>query len=273
MKSTLQRIEEIKRNGYRLDLGEVINDTFSTYKQTALLSGAVLLVVALAAMILIGGGTAMFLGVTEFTESMTELGASGVLNSTALIIRLLGSMIFYGLVAPVGAGLIQMAHNASVNEEFDFGTAFMHYKSVYFKELFLGTVLITLIATGITTVIDFLRLSDPLGIAFIVLNIAGGLISGLIQLFSILMVPLIIFGNLNAFDAIKGSFVLVYKRFWMILLLVIMFGIFSALGFFALCIGILFTYPIIYAMQYCIYKAALPIEEVNELDEIGKNYF
>ena len=32
MKSTLQRLEEIKRNGYRLDLGEAINDIFENYK-------------------------------------------------------------------------------------------------------------------------------------------------------------------------------------------------------------------------------------------------
>jgi uncharacterized membrane protein len=87
------------------------------------------------------------------------------------------------------------------------------------------------------------------------------------------MIPLIIFGNLNAIDAIKGSFSLVSKNFWIILVLVIIIGIFIGLGILALCIGILFTYPAWFSMIYIIYTKAMPIEKVNELEEIGKNYF
>ena len=33
MNTTEKRLEEIKRNGYRLDLGEAINETFENYKK------------------------------------------------------------------------------------------------------------------------------------------------------------------------------------------------------------------------------------------------
>ncbi len=268
MKATLQRLEEIKRNGYRLDLGEAINEIFANYKKVALLGGAVLLLVGLAAMVLVGGITAVFIGVNSFTESMTDYTAA-MLSSTGLIINLVVSVIGAGLLAPIFAGLVQMAHNASINEDFDFGTAFMHYKSVYFKEIFFASIIVSLVGSGLTTLLQILHLSNP----SFALNAVIILISILIPLFTLVMIPLIIFGNLKAVDAIKGSVLLVSKNFWIILLLAIVVLVFMMLGIFALCIGIIFTIPAWYSMIYIIYKAAIPVAQINELDEIGQKFY
>lgn len=272
MKTTLQKLEEIKQSNYRLDLGEAINDIFNNYKNIALLGGTVILVVSLAALVIVGGIAAVFVGAASFTETITEY-TEGTFTSSFLIINLIATVVAAGLFAPVTAGILQMAHNSATNEEFDFSTAFMHYKSVYFKEIFLAAVLITLISSGISTGIEIIKLSDPLSTSALILSGVGGLLSGLISFFALLMVPLIIFGKLNAIDAIKGSFLLVYKKFWLILLLSIVYGIFAMLGLFGLCIGILFTYPVIYSLQYIIYTSALPIETNDELDEIGDQRF
>ena len=271
MKSTLHRIEEIKKSGYRLDLGEAINDIFANYKKIALLSGAVLLLVGLAAVVLFGGFAAVFYGLTEVTSVLTEY-REGLFSSTGLIINLVISVIAAGLFAPITAGLIQIAHNAATNEEFDFSTAFMHYKSEYFKEIFFSAAIITLVGSGFTTIFQLLNVYDPLSKMLIFATGLSGLISAFLQLFTILMIPLIIFGNLKAVDAIKGSFVLVFKNFWIILLLVIVCIVFIFLGLIAICVGIIFTIPIMYSLQYCIYKTALPIDETNELDEIGHRF-
>lgn len=272
MKSTLQRLEEIKRTGYRLDLGEVINDTFANYKNIALLGGAVLLLVGIVSLIIFGGAAALIFGVGEFTQTITDY-STGMVTQTALIANFVGSVVIGGLTAPVIAGLIQMAHNSAVNEQFDFGTAFMHYSSKHFKELFLGAAIIALIGTGLTTGIEFIKLNSADSSFLILGTVITSLISALVQIFTLLMIPLIIFGNLSAIDAIKGSFVLVSKNFWTILLLVIIVGIGIGLGLLAICIGILFTYPAWFSMQYIIYTKAMPIEKTNELDEIGKNFF
>lgn len=271
MKSTLQRIEEIKKSGYRLDLGEAINEIFTNYKKIALLSGAVLLLVGLAALVIFGGLGALFYGLSEVTTVFTEY-REGLFSSTGLIVNLVVSVIAAGLFAPITAGLIQIAHNAATNEDFDFSTAFVHYKSEYFKELFFSAAIITLVGSGLTTIFQVLSVYDPSFTLIAVGTGLSGLISVLLQLFTIFMMPLIIFGNLKAVDAIKGSFVLVFKNFWVILLLVIVCVVFILLGLIALCIGIIFTIPIMYSFQYCIYKTALPIDEMDELDEIGQQF-
>ena len=268
MKATLQRLEEIKRNGYRLDLGESINDIFANYKKIALLGGAVLLLVGVAATVVVGGITAVFIGVNSFTETMTDYTAA-MLSSTGLIINLVVPVIGAGLLAPIFAGLIQMAHNTSIKEDFDFGTAFMHYKSVYFKEIFFASIIVGLVGSGLTTLLQIVHLSNP---SFI-LNAGIILISIIIPLFTLVMIPLIIFGNLKAMDAIKGSFTVVGKNFWIILILAIVIIVFVMLGIIALCIGIIFTIPAWYSMIYIIYKAALPIQQTNELDEIGQKFY
>ena len=271
-KSTLQRIEEIKRTGYNLDLGEAINSVFGNYKKIALLAGAVILLVGIVALVVIGGAAAIIVGVAALTESLTEYG-SGVVTSTALIANLIGSVIGAGLFAPVAAGIIQMAHNAEINEDFDFGTAFMHYKTKYFKELFFSAIIITLAGSGLSTGLELLKLSDPTGSFVIAGTVIGAVISILVSLFTLVTIPLIIFGDLKAIDAIKSSFVLVSKNFWIILLLAIIVIVFIFLGIIALCIGIIFTLPAMYSLQYVIYKTALPIDETNELDEIGSSRF
>jgi len=271
MKATLQRIEKIKKSGYKLDLGEAINDIFTNYKKIALLGGAVLLVTGIAALVLVGGFAAVIYGATEVTNTLADY-SKDMLSSTGLIVNLVVAVVAAGLFAPITAGLIQMAHHAEVNEEFDFSTAFVHYKSEHFKELFFSAAIVTLAGSSLTTFFQYLNLHNPTADFLFIGTGLSGLISALIQIFTFLMIPLIIFGNLKAMDAIKSSFVLVSKNFWTILLLSIIFGVFIILGLFAICIGIIFTIPVMYSAQYIIYKNALPIDNTNELDEIGQRF-
>lgn len=271
MKSTLQRIEEIKRAGYKLDLGEAINETFANYKKIALLAGAVLLLVFIAAIIIIGGITALILGVGAITETFTQY-SMGQLSSTAFLVNLIASIIGAGLFAPITAGIIQMAHNAAVNEHFDFGTAFEHYKTEHFKELFLAAAIIALVGSGLGTLFQVANINYPEQDLLAIGTVVSSIISILIPIFTLVTIPLIIFGKLNAMDAIKGSFVVVSKNFWIILLLVIVCVVFIFFGLIAFCIGIIFTVPAMYSLQYILYRSALPNVEHDELEEIGRNY-
>ena len=95
MNTTEKRLEEIKRNGYRLDLGEAINETFENYKKIALLSGAVLLLVAVVASVVFGGLAAVFLGMAALTETFTDLSQGIPLSTSAMLINLVVSIIGY----------------------------------------------------------------------------------------------------------------------------------------------------------------------------------
>lgn len=272
MNPTLQKIQEIKRHGYQLDLGEAISQTFENYKKIALLAGAVILLFSIVMLVVLGGAAAIIFGAAAFTESMTDITAMST-STSGILMNLLVSVIGYALVAPLYAGIIQMAHQAETNEDFDFGTAFTHYKSVHFKHIFMATALITLFSSGISTILQIVLLYTPDVTMIAVSTVVSIVVACLTPLFTLVMIPLIIFGNLNATEAIYGSFVLVMKKFWIILLLGILFAIFAFIGIIALCIGVFFTAPVIYSLQYIIYRNAIPMEDKTELDEIGQSYF
>jgi len=198
---------------------------------------------------------------------MTDIGQDA-LSPNAIIITLFSGVVIPSLIAPLSAGLLKMAHLAESNKSFDFSTAFDHYKSTAFKDIVLATFVVTLfaqvLALGIQLAGSIFVPEDETWFKFF-----ASIIGGIVSLLTFLAVPLIIFGNLNATQAISGSVTLVSKRFWTILFLLIVALIFALLGLIGLCIGIIFTMPLIYSVQYIIYRTALPVIEVDEMDEIG----
>ena len=272
MKSTLDTVEEIKKHGYHLDIGEVISQTFENYKKIALLTGGIILlltVIFFVAAVGIGGilGLAM-----SFTDFMTEFNVANI-GPVGLLVNMAISVVTYSLLAPISAGLIQIAHQAETSRDFDFSTAFVHYKTRHFKDLFLASFLINLISSGIATMLQITNLYFLDETLLFVIPIVSFIISIVILILSLLTIPFIIFGNLNAMNAIRSSIAIASKRFWIILLLLIIFVICAMLGIFALCIGIFFTFPIYFSAQYIIYRNAIPLEEKDELDEIGSADF
>ncbi len=77
------------------------------------------------------------------------------------------------------------------------------------------------------------------------------------------------FSMTDAMNAIQASILIVFKKFWLIFALILVAVIMAMLGIIAVCIGILFTLPIIYTTQYAIYRNVIGVEEHDELDEIG----
>ena len=163
-------------------------------------------------------------------------------------------------MSPIGAGFINMAFLADQNKEFGLGTIFGYYKGSYFKELFTAAAIIAFFGTGLNYLFDYI------GIKFI-----GIVITCCVSFITFLTVPLIIFSNLKALEAITMSAKLVIKKPFVLLGLLIVSFIFVCLGIIGLCIGIFFTAPFIYVMYYTIYEAIIPLNEETELDEIGLN--
>jgi uncharacterized membrane protein len=90
-----------------------------------------------------------------------------------------------------------------------------------------------------------------------------------VSFLTILTLPLIIFGNLKAIDAIQSSFTIVLKQPVTLILLVLVAYIGSFVGLIGCCIGIFFTIPFIYSTQYAVYCAIVGIDSKTELEEIG----
>lgn len=272
MKSTLQKVEEIKKYGYRLDIGEAISQTFENYKKIALLSGGVILLLSIIFMVIAMGIVGVLGLAFSFTDYLTEYSA-GSFGATALLMNLAVQVVLYALLAPISAGLLQIAHNAETNRDFEFSTAFVHYKTKHFKHLFLATALIILASSGFGILMQISQLYFFDVTLTIVLTFLSVVVSLAATILTLLTIPYIIFGDLTAMDAIKASIITVSKRFWIILLLMIVCGICAMLGLIALCIGIFFTLPIYLSAQYIIFRNAFPMDEKDELDEIGSSEY
>ncbi len=268
MKETLQKIENIKENGYYLGFGEVVEQTINNFKKTALIQGVVLLVVLIIFTIVAGSVAGLAYGLGSITEYFTDIAVNEV-STVALLVQFGVSVIAAGIAAPFTAGLLKMAHNAEENRQVEFSTVFDYYKSTYIKDLFLTGILISLFLSGLGTVINLVIQSYPSGPLFIFLIIFSFLLNVLVPILTIFAIPLVVFGNLSATEAIKGSIVVTKQKFWTILALSLVLGICALLGFFGFCIGIFFTIPLLYSAIYIMYRTAIGIEEKTDLDEIG----
>ena len=261
MKSTRVRIEEIRSNGYLLDFGTVFEHAFENYKKIVFYAGLMLLVFSIVLLIVMMTGLISYVGIENFEEfgnKMKQMSSSKVLPTEIAIPLNLGILLFSAIINPFMAGFLKMADCGEKGEEFHVATMFSYYKLPYFFNLFIAVLIIGLVNTGLAMLMESTGYS-----------IIGTIITSLISFLTFLTIPLIVFGNLNATEAIKSSIIVVSKQPLVLFGLIIVAGIGAALGIFGLCIGIFFSFPFIYSMNYAIYKTIIGVEETKELEEIS----
>ncbi|PWA03868.1 hypothetical protein [Flavobacterium psychrotolerans] len=249
MENIKDKITAIQQNGYEIDFSNIFNNAFENYKKTALISGFAILLFSIVIIAIAMGIVFAFLGFSSFADTLPYLKPENFSGITILIYIIIITLIT-GLTSPITAGLLKISHCAAHGKEFSITTTFDYYNSAFFKELFIATTLITICSVSVNTVLE------SLGIRFI-----GTIFTYIISFFSFLTIPLIIFGNLKALDAIQGSFIIVSKQILLLLGLLLVSIILVCLGIFGFCIGIFFTIPFIYSMYYCIYKEVIEIDD------------
>lgn len=256
--SATNRIEEIKSKGFDLDFSSTFNYAFDVYKKMVLMAGLGMLLIV----IVFGGALLSVLGLTIGMGSIVDFGDIANSQMTGFFMLIYGVVISVlgGLFAPITAGFLKMAYDGDHNQNVSFGTLFHYYSTNYFKDLFLAG----LILSGASMLLSF-------GFEFLSLQFIGGILSLILTLLTVLAIPLIIFGNMNAVDAILGSVTVVAKNPLMIVGLVIVAYLFVLAGMIALCLGIFFTSPFLYAMIYSIYKHAIGFKDSLENEQIIKS--
>ena len=253
MKTTKEKIEEIQINGYQIDFGNVFNHAFENYKKIALYAGLMIFVFAILIGFIAGGIVIFTFGVSALNQKMLEDLRVENFTGMHLAIYIILGILFNCLLAPFSAGLIKMAHSAEKDEEFHVSTVFEYYKNPYFQELVIATFLLTIFTTGLSEMFKLVGI-----------EIVGALFSAVISFFTFLTIPLIIFGNLKAIDALKSSVIIVSKQPLVLLGLLIVSAIASLVGFIGCCIGIFFTFPFMYSMYYAIYTSIVGIDSEND---------
>lgn len=255
MRTTKEKIEEIKNNGYQLDFANVFNLAFENYKKIAVYAGLMIFVFLVLIGILTAGIIIYTFGISGMNQQFLENLKNENFTGISLLIYIVSAIVFTCLLSPFPAGLIKMAHCAEKDEEFHVSTVFEYYKAPYFKELVISTLTISILSSILSSLFDYS------GIKFI-----GTLLSMILSFFTFLTIPLIIFGNLKAIDAIKSSAIIIAKQPLVILGLIIVAIIASMVGFIGCCIGVFFTIPFMYSMYYSIYISIIGIDSESELE-------
>ena len=253
MQTTTEKIATIKENGYDIDFSRVFENAFENYKKIALISGIAILLFTLFILFVAFGLIVVFVGFSAISENIESINPENFSGVTILIYVLIVGLVA-GLASPFTAGIFKIAHCADSGTDFSLGTVFDYYSSPYFKQLFIATSLIALISTGMTSLLE------SFDIRFL-----GVILTYTISFFTFLVIPLIIFGNLKVAEAIKGSFIIVSKQFFILLGLLIVAVIMAMLGLIGFCIGIFFTIPFIYSMYYTIYKDSIGFDDEVEV--------
>ncbi|MDQ6470743.1 hypothetical protein RB619_08830 [Flavobacterium sp. LHD-80] len=261
MKSTLAQIENIKKNGYSFDFSTVFDHAFENYKKIALYSA---LIIFLFAVIFAVGAVIIFgsiYGLENVPKMLEESMKPKKITLEDAVISTIVFSFITALFAPFGAGFFKMADSADKDKEFKVATIFHYYKAPYFAQLFTATLIISFINNIIANTLE------STGYVFI-----GAGISIFINYFMFFTVPLIVFGDLKALDAIKGSITLVTKNPLLIFGLFILGMIGSIVGVVACGVGLFFTVVFNTSLIYATYYAIFTMEqEEDSIDSIGQS--
>jgi hypothetical protein len=252
--NTNKRIDERIENGYQLDLGQIIDNSFEIFKKIVWTAGFGYLLVGLVMTLLV------LLGMTlldptqldyikeiaeEISNDPTFLEKNPDIMSYYMTVVIAVSLLF----VPLNAGFLNLCHLAKTNQKFTVLNIFDFYKFKYIKDLIIGTLLLSLISVSITSLLEMANLKL---VAFVI-QIS-------LSLFTVLFMPLIIYGEQNFLNAIIKSAKLVVKYPFTILGAIIIGVVFAMLGFIALCIGILFTFSYINCIYYSLYESIVGFE-------------
>jgi len=261
MNTVKDKIEKLTINGYELDFGTVFEQAFENYKKIVLYAGSMLLIFTFLFIFLLFGIAIAVFGIGVITEYLKPENLKPETFTGNFLLIYTGFIILITcILSPFQAGFLKMADCGEKGEEFHVATMFGYYKAPYFANIVVSTFLITLISSGLSTLVDLAGVQS-----------IGILTSLSITLLTFLTIPLIVFGNLNAIDAIKSSILIILKQPLLILALLIVAFIVSLVGIMGFCIGIFFTLPFMYSMEYSIYKSIIGIEYASEIDELGTN--
>lgn len=245
--SEFEDFEKFERNPNKaLDIGVAINDAFEIYKKIALPGGIALLIIMMVVFVVLFTGIGFFVDLETLSEEMKNLKPENLSLQTNLMYSGVLTLIT-ALVSPFIAGILKMAHDADHNEEVKISSIGYYVNSSRFVPIVLTVSVLTLVNSLIS---NFLTYGFP-----VIGNKIAILITFPIGILTFIALPLVLFNECNFLKAIQDSIRLTAPRFFIVLVLLVIVYILSLVGLIAFCIGLVFTMPIIYAMQYVIYKS------------------
>lgn len=232
----------------RIDIGATLNHAIELYKKTFLISGMAFLFITVFLMTIAFIGIQFFIGFEVAAEQMKTFDPAN-LSLKGTLIYLCVLLLITILIAPFSAGILKMMQDADSNEEVTLSSLFYYVNSPYYTPIIMSTVILSIISFGLNIGVQKIIPDKSMG------SIISMFLSIIFSVITLLSIPNIIFKDMPVLRAIKSSISQTSSNFFQILLLLAIAVIIGYFGLIAFCIGIFFTFPIYFAVQYCIYKS------------------
>lgn len=241
-----------------IDVGRIIDESFSIFKKTIWISGIGIILLCLFILPITFFILFKSMDITSL-EQFVKISPTLGENFNYLLLNAAIALPLAALTAPITAGFYKINHLAKQGKEFGLNNLFDYYNGNYFKHLALSAFLVALYSNIL-----------GLGLNYLNLTFVATMIQLFIAFLFILTVPLIIFENQNALTAMSNSSKLAIKHPFSIVICFLFAFLIALLGIFGFCIGLFFTISYVYTMNYTLYNAIIPIENKNPIDEIGQ---
>ncbi len=237
------------------DLGSTIEETFNIYKKTAVINGLFIMILVLFLMALAGIGMSYFFNAADLTESIKTFKPENLAQNEILI--LVGiSIIINVLIIPFVAGMLKVNQEADKTGETKFATIYSLVDNPIYIQLVLGIILGTILSSIINYLPIFIGLDKKFQMIFTILGY-------IFAIFNFMTIPIIALKNANFIDATVLSFKATSSNLFFIIIMMILGIIGASIGLFAFCIGLFFTAPIFYTVQYVLYKRIFEEKELK----------
>ncbi len=238
------KIQEAIDYGYELDLGKYISEGIEIFKKN------------------IGnfaGYTAVFLGIIMVSA----------------IIPFIGSIAALILTPSLMVGFFLVAHRLQRNEGTQFSDFFKGFDYIgqlllwyLVMILILGLMMLPFIAAVMISAFNALDSSYPSDIPAYVWGLTIFFIPVIYFSIAWRWAPMfIVFYGMNFWEAMETSRKLITKKWWMMFLLAIVIGILGSIGYVALLVGFLFTYPMAMCIDYMAFANVTGLNTTAQPDE------
>ena len=248
MTNLKQTIQKILHEGYDFQPFLIMKEAAAYYKKTILLVVVSLLLAFFLASFLGSIALTQFIDINEtatpaeIQEKLLEL-TDKLTQPPLLYTYLLFAVLFSALSSVLIAGFYKINAEAALGQTPRFTSVFKYFFNLKGAYIFIAQGLITLFFTAFSVLLKEYQL-----------EMVSIIINWLINILTIFVTPLIIFGRMSPFAAIKTSIQVVNKQPIPIILTVVLnyFLVFSGLFFFL--VGILITLPYLFSIYFTLYK-------------------
>lgn len=235
-------------NNTNFSFENTLDRSFEIYKKTFLIAGIAFLLLTIVLIMMYMTGINFFFGFENFAEKMKTFNPEE-LSTEGTLMYFGGISLVTVLIAPFNAGILKIMKDADDDQELTISSLFHYINSKYFIPIIVTTILLSLFSFILNIGLDKAIGNSSLGKVF------STSVSIAFSILTVITLPNVIFKDLNPTQAIMNSISNCSKNFFKIFLLMTIAIVIGCLGVLGLCIGLFFTFPIYFAMQYAIFKS------------------